>query len=455
MDSDAPNILGGTIFICYIGAALLLTALIVLNLYKTSLRSPPRSTWNHVQQLSVFSVLAILSFATLSYHMLSFLITAYSNWAVARGLALPQGVLKNYLKRLHLWQWARTSTLFQDFATKICMESNGNWWWTENTLMFSMAWNIYMAVEGKLQGFVFIESDRVSSLPQDGWNHALEEVGFLARIAKGEPREEEEEGFRAGDKDLVLGIVPWAPVPAGPEAMEEYMNLAKERCGDEKVWKKIKGVRYLVQDKPSGLMLQPSFIESLKWLGNNGLAFDLGVDARNGGIWQLRETCEMLRLLHSNRRRGNMGEARLKIVINHLCKPDLYLTSEEIANGHQSYAKWRDYIEEMARFDGTFMKLSGAFSELPSSQDWQDPGSLERILGILRFWIDVIFDAFGPSRIMFGSDWPVCNVQGPGTELSWQYWHGVVEAILSARNLSDDEKTMIWSGTAQVAYNIP
>lgn len=306
---------------------------------------------------------------------------------------------------------------------------------------------------GNLRGFVFIESDRVSSLFRDGWSHALEEVEFVARIAKGELREEEDEGFgAAGDKDLVLGIVPWAPVAAGPEAMEGYLNLARERCGDEDVGKKIKGVRYLVQDKPSGLMLQPGFIESLKWLGNNGLAFDLGIDARNGGIWQLREACEMLRLLHSSRRRGNMGEARLKIVINHLCKPDLYLTSEEIANGHPSYAKWRDYIEEMARFDGTFMKLSGGFSELPSSQDWQDPGSLERMIEILTCWMDVVFDAFGPSRIMFGSD---CNVNGPGIELAWQYWHGAVEAILSARNLSDDEKTMIWSGTAQAAYNIP
>ena len=153
-DNDAPNVLGGTIFICYIVAALLLTGLIVLDLYKSSLRSPPPSTWNHVQQLFTFSVLAVLSFVTLSYHMLSFLITAYSNWAIARGLALPQGVRKNDLDRLHLWQWARTSKLFQDFATNICMESNGNWWWTEHTLIFSMAWNIYMAVEGNLERFI-------------------------------------------------------------------------------------------------------------------------------------------------------------------------------------------------------------------------------------------------------------------------------------------------------------
>lgn len=308
---------------------------------------------------------------------------------------------------------------------------------------------------GNLRGFIFIESDRVSSLSKDGWGHALEEVEFLTRVARGEPREPQNEGFRAVDKGLVLGIVPWAPVPAGPDAMERYMNLAKERCGDENVWKKIKGVRYLVQDKPSGMMLQPSFIESLKWLGNNELSFDLGVDARSGGIWQLREACEMLRLLRGSGRIDGMGQVKLKVVINHLCKPDLHLTSEEIANGHQSYAKWKEYIEEMASFDGTFMKFSGGFSELPSSLDWQDPRSLDKMIEILAPWITVVFNAFGPSRIMFGTDWPVCNVRGPGFKLSWQFWRGVVENILLLRDLSDDEKTMIWSGTAKVAYNIP
>jgi L-rhamnono-1,4-lactonase len=56
---------------------------------------------------------------------------------------------------------------------------------------------------------------------------------------------------------------------------------------------------------------------------------------------------------------------------------------------------------------------------------------------------------------MFGSDWPVCNVGGPGAELAWRYWRDLVEDILSARNLSDDEKTMVWSHTARSAYDIP
>jgi hypothetical protein len=56
---------------------------------------------------------------------------------------------------------------------------------------------------------------------------------------------------------------------------------------------------------------------------------------------------------------------------------------------------------------------------------------------------------------MFGSDWSTCNVGGPGAELAWRYWREVVEKILSAPNLADDEKFMVWSHTARCAYDIP
>jgi L-rhamnono-1,4-lactonase len=72
----------------------------------------------------------------------------------------------------------------------------------------------------------------------------------------------------------------------------------------------------------------------------------------------------------------------------------------------------------------------------------------------LKPWVEVVLGEFGPERVMFGSDWPVCNVGGPGTDLSWRHWHDVVTAILEAENLTDGEKSMIWSGTAAKAYNI-
>ena len=96
------------------------------------------------------------------------------------------------------------------------------------------------------------------------------------------------------------------------------------------------------------------------------------------------------------------------------------------------------------------MKLSGAFSELPA-QHWDAPSCLENLVKSLKPWTDVAFDTFGPSHIMFRSDWPVCNVGGPGVEQQWRYWRDIVDAILSARDLFDHEKSMVCSGTSKVA----
>lgn len=149
-----------------------------------------------------------------------------------------------------------------------------------------------------LRGFIFLDTDRISSVTEDeasdspGWKHALDEVSLLTRIALGEPIPGE--GHRPIDRELCLGIVPWAPVPGGPEVVRAYMDKVKERTKTENVWRKVCGVRYLVQDKPAGVMLKPDFVESLRWLGREGLVFDLGVDARQGGLGQMREAVEMM-----------------------------------------------------------------------------------------------------------------------------------------------------------------
>jgi L-rhamnono-1,4-lactonase len=161
----------------------------------------------------------------------------------------------------------------------------------------SISTQSYITDSKYLSGFIFLETDRISSVVDDqpdspGWTHALDEVSFLTRIALGEPVPGE--GHDAAHKDLCLGIIPWAPVPGGPEALRSYMAKVKERTRTAQIWNKVRGVRYLVQDKPAGVMLQPHFVEGLRWLGQQGLIFDLGVDARQGGLHQLREAVEMM-----------------------------------------------------------------------------------------------------------------------------------------------------------------
>jgi len=296
-----------------------------------------------------------------------------------------------------------------------------------------------------LRGFIFLETDRKSGLGEGEWQDALEEVGFLLRITGGTPIKGE--GHSVEDKVLVLAIIPWAPVPAGPAALAKYMEAIKARFDTSpETWNKIRGVRYLVQDKAPGTILRQDFIKGLNWLGSNQLTFDLGVDARSGGLHQLREACEMLeRTLDSG--------VVPTIIINHLCKPNLRLSVPEVLGGHPEFVEWTVYVQKMASFNSTYMKLSGMFSELPPQED-DNPTKIQELVMHTKPWVDIIFAAFGPSRIMFGSDWPVCNVGGPGIKQSWSHWMSFVTAILEDQGITEQEKARVWAGTAAEAYGI-
>ncbi|KAJ5266534.1 amidohydrolase family protein [Penicillium angulare] len=307
-----------------------------------------------------------------------------------------------------------------------------------------------------LRGIIFLETDRISSIAEEstnnsnpGWKHALDEVSLLTRIALGEPVDGE--GHKAIDRDLCLGIVPWAPVPGGPTVLQSYMDKVQQRTKTDEVWHKVRGVRYLVQDKPGGVMLEPGFVEGLRWLGKKGLAFDLGVDARQGGLHQLREAVEMMNRVYRGMEAND--KQAVTIVINHLCKPNLRISVESTLT-HVDFLEWKDMITQMARASNkTYMKLSGAFSEL-SALNPDSTRDIQSSIDTLKPWTDVIFDAFGINRVMFGSDWPVCNIGGGGNEISWNKWTQVVEGILDQRNLTEDEQRGIWGQVALQAYGI-
>lgn len=148
-----------------------------------------------------------------------------------------------------------------------------------------------------MKGFVFLETDRISSVSPPNWKNVLDEISFLGRIVSGNPIDGE--GHTSDDKDLCLAIIAWAPVPGGPAALETYLSEVKKITaslpGSSDVLSKIKGFRYLVQSKPPGTMLADEFVQGLKWLGRNGYVFDLGVDARQGGLWQLEEAVDLMR----------------------------------------------------------------------------------------------------------------------------------------------------------------
>lgn len=142
-------------------------------------------------------------------------------------------------------------------------------------------------------GFVFIETDRKSHLAADdsGWAHPLREFAFA----------------NATD---VLGIVPWAPVPSGRAAMQRY----RRRLADSRL---LKGFRYLLQSHPRGTMLQAPFVDSLRWMGEERLVFELTVDCRGVGLWQLEEAVELLRRAHD----GVAEERKLSLIVGAYSPP--------------------------------------------------------------------------------------------------------------------------------------
>ncbi|KAF3481771.1 alcohol dehydrogenase [Arthroderma uncinatum] len=270
----------------------------------------------------------------------------------------------------------------------------------------------------RLKGFIYVETDRISSLSSEDWTHVLDEVSFLTRIVRGTPPDGE--GHTSSDKQLCLAMIPWAPVPLGPTGLELYMSKVKERTGQDdegaSIWKKIKGVRYLIQDKRRGTMLEDSFIHGLKWLDQRGLAFDLGVDVRRGGIQQLEETVELTKILYKE-------GCQVKLILK--------------------FIEWKRHITSLSAYPNTYMKLSGLFSELPPlprrvDDELDEAELVSSTVEAIQPWTDAIFTTFGTARVMFGSDWPICNIGGGDNETTWTRWMKIVEMLLERRGTGED-----------------
>ena len=156
-----------------------------------------------------------------------------------------------------------------------------------------------------LRGFIFVETDRKHSLSPTDFRYPFAEIDWIVRIAAGNPRSGE--GHTASDARLCLSMIPWAPVPLGAEAIARYVTEVKART-ERKV--RVPGFRYLVHLQPRGTMLAAGFVEALRWMGRQGYLFELGVDQRQGGMWQLEEAVEMMRRAHEG-----MEEGRKVVVV--------------------------------------------------------------------------------------------------------------------------------------------
>ncbi|KAF2197701.1 hypothetical protein GQ43DRAFT_444024, partial [Delitschia confertaspora ATCC 74209] len=340
------------------------------------------------------------------------------------------------------------------------------------------------------KGFVYVETDRfllsakpdilhdeveavrtgdiaakqaVKSKLEEWAKEPLEELRFLRRIVEGRSEGEKNDGFEVNDGDEMLAMVIWAPLNLRPALFQMYLEIAADVAG-AKTWERVAGFRYLMQGikqqkEMEELVLGQDWLENLvsqsKGRAGRGWTFDIGVDTRSGGVWQVEVAATMVE--RARKMEAERGLGSVKFILNHFCKPDL---SQAI---NPNSFRWKAAISRLAAQPNVYMKLSGAFSEFGDNQ--KAPASREEIVERLEFYVKEVVDRFGSfscNRIMFGSDWPVCNLGGPKGEQSWGFWREVVDASLGRLKPSIDEALInysaamenLWWKAAADAYGI-
>jgi L-fucono-1,5-lactonase len=205
--------------------------------------------------------------------------------------------------------------------------------------------------------------------------------------------------------DFVKAVVGWADL----EAKDAPAVIGRLAGRDYMV-----GLRPMIQDIPDPeWMLRPSLEPAIAEMERVNLRFDA-----------LLKPPHLAPFLEFLRKYPN-----LKIVVDHGAKP-------EIRN--EGFAAWAPAMREIARDERVFCKLSGLITE--AKADWQTDD--------LKSYIDHLVACFGPSRLMWGSDWPVSNLAG-----GYDRWMEASEACLSS--LSGDERAAIFGGTAARFYGVP
>ncbi|HEY0790171.1 MAG TPA: amidohydrolase family protein [Chthoniobacterales bacterium] len=204
--------------------------------------------------------------------------------------------------------------------------------------------------------------------------------------------------------DFIKGVVGWVPL-TDPCVADHLEQLAGEG--------RLRAVRHLIQDEPDGYLQREDFNTGMGTLRGLGLTYDLLVRAR-----QLPEAIRFV-----DRHPGQV------FVVDHLAKPAIRANRLE---------PWRQDLKELARRENVYAKVSGLVTEA-------DPGAWTEAQ--LSPYVAAALEAFGPDRLMFGTDWPVCLAACP-----YRQWHDIVCRL--AESLSPAERASLFGGTAVRAYGL-
>jgi len=210
----------------------------------------------------------------------------------------------------------------------------------------------------------------------------------------------------AREHAFIHGVVGW--VPLGDPGVDVHL----ERLATDS---HLKGIRHIVHDEPDdAFILGEAFNQGIARLERYRLVYDVLVFARH-----LPQAIQFVD-----------RHTRQPFVVDHIAKP-------VIATGRFD-AEWARLFRALAERPHVSCKLSGVVTEVRDPQ-W----SLEGI----RPYVDVALEAFGPDRLMFGTDWPVCRLR-----CEYATWVEAVAELIAP--LSAPERAAIWGGTATRVYGL-
>jgi L-fuconolactonase len=222
-------------------------------------------------------------------------------------------------------------------------------------------------------------------------SNSLEETRWLLKLADENP--------------FVAGVVGWVDLTA-----DRFVDQLDEFTAHPR----FKGVRHLVESEPQDDWLtQPRVLANLLTLAGRGLTYDLLVHTRHlPHALKLAVSCPTLRL-----------------VVDHLAKPPI--KRGEIDD-------WARSLRELGSQPNVSCKLSGLITEAGWT-DWR--------VEDLQPYVDVAMEVFGPRRLMFGSDWPVCLLAG-------SYERVLEAAQATLAEIDEPDRRRIFADNAVEFYRI-
>ncbi len=254
--------------------------------------------------------------------------------------------------------------------------------------------------------------DQMHTLKQDfmppDLKKEMDRVGLEGCVAVQADQTEAETDFLLDLYDryeYIKGVVGWLDIRA--DNFEEKLDQYAEKKG-------LKGLRHIVQDEPDDqFLLRPDFLRGIKTLGGYDLAYDILIFSRHLPVAV----------------KFAMEFPEQKFVLDHIAKPEI---------AEQEIEEWERGIRELAQHPNMYCKVSGMVTE--ADWDYWQPDDFKP-------YLDIVFDAFGTDRLMFGSDWPVCTLAASYREV-WE----IIEDYI--QEFTDEKKVNIMGINAKQFYSL-